>query len=104
MAGGTATIKLVSTNIQSLNTIAQQIKTITTALGVKYKGPVPLPTKHISYSTRKTPASDGSHTFERWEMRFHKRLIEIEGSEQVLRQVMRIPVPDNVQIEIGLSV
>ena len=98
-----ATIKLVSTNVKSIETIAQQVKTITTALGVKYKGPVPLPTKKISYTTRKTPCSNGSHTFEKWQMRFHKRLIEIEGSEQVLRQVMRIPVPDNVQIEIGLS-
>ena len=26
----------------------------------------------------------------------------IEGSEQALRQIMRIPVPDTVQIEISL--
>ena len=29
--------------------------------------------------------------------------IEIEGSDQALRQVMRLPVPDTVQIEITLS-
>jgi SSU ribosomal protein S10P len=64
---------------------------------------VPLPTKKLKISTRKTPCGDGSHTFEHWEMRIHKRLVEIEGSDQALRQVMRLPVPDTVQIEITLS-
>ncbi len=100
---GIATIKLVSTNIGSVNTLSQQIKTITTALNVMYKGPIPLPTRNLKYATRRTPCGDGSHTFEKWEMRFHKRLIQIDGNEQVLRQIMRIPVPDNVQIEISLS-
>ena len=67
---------------------------------MKYKGPIPLPTRHMSIPTRKTPASDGSHTFDHWEMRIHKWLVEIEGSDQALRQIMRIPVPDAVQIEI----
>ncbi len=98
-----AVIKLVSTSIKDVNLIAQQIKTIAQTLQVKSKGPVPLPTHRIKHSTRKSPAKTGSHTFERWELRIHKRLIEIDGSEQALRQVMRIPVPDTVQIEISLS-
>jgi small subunit ribosomal protein S10 len=36
-------------------------------------------------------------------MRVHKRLIIIDGSEQALRQIMRIRVPDTVQIEISLA-
>jgi ribosomal protein S10 len=35
-------------------------------------------------------------------MRIHKWLVEIDGSDQALRQVMRIPVPEAVQIEITL--
>lgn len=99
----TAVIKLVSTDIKDVDTIAGQIKSIAQSLDVKYSGPVPLPTHRISQTTRKTPAADGSHTWEKWELRLHKRLIEIDGSEQALRQIMRIPVPDTVQIEIGLS-
>ncbi|MCL5430023.1 MAG: 30S ribosomal protein S10 [Candidatus Marsarchaeota archaeon] len=98
-----AVIKLISTSIKDVDSIAHQIISIAKALNVKNKGPVPLPTKHIIQPTRRTPAADGSHTWEKWEMRVHKRLIEIDGSEQALRQVMRIPVPDTVQIEISLS-
>ena len=97
-----ASIKLVSTNSKSIDTIGQQIKAIAASINVACSGPMPLPTRKLKFSMRKTPCGDGSHTYEKWEIRYHKRLIEIDGNEQVLRQVMRIPVPDNVQIEIGL--
>ncbi len=98
-----AVIKLISTKAKDVDAIAKQIKDIVQAINVKCKGPVPLPTKVISHTTRKAPSHQGSHTYERWEMRFHKRLITIESSEQALRQIMRIPVPDTVQIEMSLS-
>ncbi len=98
-----AVIKLVSTKKDDVNSIASQIKTIANSMNVKCNGPVPLPTHTLSQTVRKTPCGDGSHTYERWELRFHKRLIQIDVSEQALRQIMRIPVPDTVQIEISLS-
>lgn len=98
-----ARIKLISTNAKDADAIANQIKSIASSLNVKCKGPIPMPTRRITQTTRKTPAADGSHTFEKWQMRFHKRFLIIDGNEQALRQVMRIPVPDTVQIEIGIS-
>ncbi|MCJ7770948.1 30S ribosomal protein S10, partial [Candidatus Bathyarchaeota archaeon] len=35
-------------------------------------------------------------------MRVHKRLVDIDANERVMRRVMRIMVPDNVYIEITL--
>ena len=98
-----AIIKLVSTTSDDIDEIAKQIKTIADSIQVKSRGPVPLPTRRLSHTTRKTPCGDGSHTYEKWEMRVHKRLIIIDGSEQALRQIMRIRVPDTVQIEISLA-
>ncbi len=100
---GKATIKLVSNSMDSVTSVAQQITSIAKMLNVKCSGPIPLPTKRIRIAVRRTPCGSGSHTFEKWEMRFHKRLVEVDSDEQVLRQLMRIPVPDNIQIEIGLS-
>ncbi|MCL4389110.1 MAG: 30S ribosomal protein S10 [Candidatus Marsarchaeota archaeon] len=98
-----AVIKLVGVKAEDVDSVARQIKSIVQAANIKCKGPIPIPTKIISHTTRKAPAHQGSHTYERWEMRFHKRLLKIDGSEQALRQIMRIPVPNAVQIEIGLS-
>ncbi len=98
-----ATIKIISRSRNDAGIIANQIIEIAKSTGIKYKGPVPLPTKRLKIATRKTPCGDGSHTYEHWEMRIHNRLVEIDGNEQALRQVMRIPVPDTVQILMNLS-
>jgi len=39
---------------------------------------------------------------EKWEMRVHKRLIDIAADERVMRQLMRVRVPEDVYIEIQL--
>lgn len=98
-----ARIKLISRNRTAARDIAKQIIDIAKAAGVKCKGPIPLPTRKLRISTRKTPCGDGSHTYEAWQMRVHKWLVAIDGSDQALRQIMRIPVPDTVQIEMILS-
>ncbi len=41
--------------------------------------------------------------WDRWEMRVHKRLIDVDADERTLRQLMRIPIPDGVQIEIQIK-
>ncbi len=98
-----AAIKLVSTKATDIDSISKQIISIANTLNIKTKGPIPLPVHKIIQTTRKTPCAGGSHTFEKWQIRVHKRLLYIESNEQVLRQVMRIQVPDTVQIEISLN-
>ncbi|MCS7129949.1 MAG: 30S ribosomal protein S10, partial [Archaeoglobaceae archaeon] len=66
-------------------------------------GPIPLPTKRLVVPTRKAPDGEGSNTWDHWEMRVHKRLIDIAADERTLRQIMRIQVPRDVNIEIVLE-
>ncbi|AMM54696.1 MULTISPECIES: 30S ribosomal protein S10 [Thermococcaceae] len=97
-----ARIKLASTNVRSLEEVANQIRQIAERTGVRMSGPIPLPTKRIRIVTRKSPDGEGSATFDRWELRIHKRLIDIEADERAMRQIMRIRVPEDVTIEIEL--
>ncbi|AAL81500.1 30S ribosomal protein S10 [Pyrococcus furiosus DSM 3638] len=97
-----ARIKIASTNVRSLDEVANQIKQIAERTGVRMSGPIPLPTKRIRITTRKSPDGEGSATFDRWELRVHKRLIDIEADERAMRQIMRIRVPEDVTIEIEL--
>jgi len=98
-----ARISLSGTNPETVDEICQQIKTISERTGVEMKGPIPLPTKKLVVPCRKSPDGEGSETWERWEMRVHKRLIDIDADERALRQLMRIQVPDEVHIEIVLK-
>jgi len=95
-----ARIKLYSTDIKKLNDIVQQFTDIAKKVGVAYKGPINLPTKKMVVSTRKSPDGEGTETWDRWEMRIHKRLIDLAADERALHLVMRVSIPQDVNIEI----
>ncbi len=97
-----ARITLVGLQPGHVDKVCGQIKTISERTGVEMKGPIPLPTKRMVVPIRKSPDGEGSETYERWEMRIHKRLIDLGADERALRQLMRIQLPDDVHIEISL--
>jgi small subunit ribosomal protein S10 len=98
-----ARIKLSSIDHEKLDEICQQVKRIVETTGVRMSGPIPLPTKKLVVPCRKSPDGEGSATWDHWEMRIHKRLIDLEADERALRQLMRIPIPKDVHIEIVLK-
>ncbi|MBI5001217.1 MAG: 30S ribosomal protein S10 [Euryarchaeota archaeon] len=98
-----ARISLSGTDPKRVDSVCAQIKQISERTGVSMSGPVRLPTKRLQVPCRKSPDGEGSETWDRWEMRVHKRLIDIEADERALRQLMRIQVPDGVYIEIRLQ-
>jgi small subunit ribosomal protein S10 len=102
MAGQKARISLTGLDNSKVDEVCKQIKTIAERTGVALSGPIPLPTKHLKVPCRKSPDGEGSETWDRWEMRIHKRLIDLDADDRALRQLMRIQVPDGVNIEIVL--
>jgi len=97
-----ARIHLKSTDKERLGEICDEMKDIADKIGVKIAGPIPLPTKRLTIPTRKTPCGQGNATWDHYEMRVYKRLIDIDANERVMRRIMRIKIPDNVYIEITL--
>jgi small subunit ribosomal protein S10 len=97
-----ARIRLAGTEPRKLDDVCDQVRKIAEKTGVDLSGPIPLPTKKLSVPTRKSPDGEGTATWERWEMRIHKRLIEIDADERTMRQIMRVRVPEGVNIEIEL--
>ena len=96
-------IKLNSIDIEMLNNICETIKEIAKKSGITISGPVPLPTKKLKITTRKSPCGDGTATFDRFEMRIHKRLIDLPANEKVLHHIMKLQIPKNVNIKIEVK-
>ncbi len=96
-------IKLNSTDIGMINQICESIKDIAKKSGISVSGPVPLPTKKLKITTRKSPCGDGTATFDNFEMRIHKRLIDIPANEKVLHHIMKMQIPKNVNIKIEMK-
>ncbi|OKY77139.1 MAG: Ribosomal protein S10 [Candidatus Methanohalarchaeum thermophilum] len=98
-----ARIRLTGTNVEKIKDVVKEIKSVAERTEVGISGPVPLPTKTLVVPTRKSPDGEGAATWEHWEMRIHKRLIDIESDERALRQLMRLQVPDGVHIELVIE-
>lgn len=97
-----ARIKLASIDIDKINEVCDYIKDISQKTGVEMRGPIPLPTKKLKVTTRKSPCGEGKASWERYEMRIHKRLIDLGMDERALRLVMRVPIPEGLNIEIEM--
>ncbi|HFC49440.1 MAG TPA: 30S ribosomal protein S10 [Thermofilum sp.] len=95
-------IRLAGSSIDDINRVCEDIKNVVKRAGVKMKGPIPLPTEKLRVTVRKAPSGQGTHTFDHWEMRIHKRLIDVDIDERALRQLMRIRVPRTVRVEIKI--
>ena len=97
-----ARIKLASIDIDALNSICSSIKDISIKSGIVPRGPIPLPTKKLKITTRKSPCGNGKATFDHFEMRIHKRIIDLPMNEKVLHSIMRVPIPKDINIEIQM--
>ena len=97
-----ARINLSSIDIDKLNQICTSITDIAQKTKTKLSGPIHLPTKNLKHTTRKSPCGDGKATWDNFEMRVHKRLIDLGVDEKALRLVMRVPIPEGVNIEIEM--
>ncbi|RZN60973.1 30S ribosomal protein S10 [Methanonatronarchaeum sp. AMET6-2] len=98
-----ARIRLTGTNTEKIKDVCDEISQVAERTEVEMRGPVPLPTKRLEVPVRKSPDGEGTATWEHWEMRIHKRLIDIESDERALRQLMRLQVPEGVHIELVIE-
>src|SRR3989338_6365023 len=101
-----ARIKLAGRNHKEIEDICNQIKEIAKKLGTSVRGPMPLPTRRLKIPVLKTPAGDvtghGNATWDRWEMRIHRRVIDVGSNERVMRQITRIAFPEDFKINIEM--
>ncbi len=81
---------------QSASSIVSTVK----RTGAKISGPVPLPTKIEKFTVLRSPHVN-KKSREQFEMRTHKRLIDIlEPSGDTIEALMKLELPAGVDVEI----
>jgi len=96
-------IKLSGEVSKDLDNVVSQLKELTSLLSMEFIGPVRLPRKRLELTTRRTPCGDGTDTYEHWEKRIFNRLVDIEGDEKNIKQILRVKVPTNVFVKISIN-
>ena len=70
---------------------------------LKVKGPVRLPTKVLRITTRKSPCGEGTNSWDRFEMRIHKRLIDLHSPSEIVKQITSISIEPGVEVEVTIA-
>ncbi len=93
-------IKLKAYDHATLDQSASQIVQTVRRTGAITSGPVPLPTKKTIYTVLRSPHVD-KKSREQFEIRIHKRLIDITRSTaQTMEALEKLDIPAGVDIEI----
>jgi hypothetical protein len=62
-----------------------------------------MPTKILRITTRKSPCGEGTNTWDRFEMRIHKRVIDLYSKADVVRQITSISIEPGVFVEVTIQ-
>merc|ERR1712230_195723 len=81
-------ITVSSTNVKNVEKVCQNFIENARKKEIEVKGPVRMPTKILRITTRKTPNGEGSKTWDRYEMRVHKRLIDLNAPTEVVKAII----------------
>ena len=95
-------ITLSSRKVQTLEKVCSEIIDRSKSKDLRFKGPVRLPTKTLKITTRKTPCGEGSKTWDCYEMRIHKRLIDLTAPTEVVKQII-VNIDAGVEVEVTIA-
>ncbi|KAL3905987.1 MAG: hypothetical protein SGPRY_010716 [Prymnesium sp.] len=96
-------ITLTSRNVKNLEKVCADLIKGAKDKRLKVKGPVRLPTKTLRITTRKSPCGEGTNTWDRFEMRIHKRLIDLHSPSEIVKQITSISIEPGVEVEVTIA-
>jgi len=96
-------ITLTSKNVKNLEKVCADLVKGAKDRQLKVKGPVRMPTKVLRITTRKGPGGNGTATWDRFEMRVHKRIIDLHSPAEIVKQITSISIEPGVDVEVTIQ-
>jgi len=96
-------ITLTSRNVRALEKVCADLIKGAKDKELAVRGPVRMPTKVLRITTRKSPCGNGTNTFDRFELRVHKRLIDLHSPADVVKQITSISIEPGVDVEVTIA-
>ncbi len=93
-------IILTSRKIKSLEKICQNIINSSKHKNLNVLGPKRIPTKSLVVTTRKSPCGEGTNTWDRFEIKIHKRIIDLFSEDNIVNHITTINIEPGVEIEV----
>lgn len=96
-------ITLSATKVEGLEKVCFLLKNKAQEQKVKVSGPVRMPTKILKLCVRKSPCGEGTNTYDRFQMRIHKRILDLHAPSEVVREITSIAIEPGVSVEVTIA-
>ncbi|XP_032450951.1 LOW QUALITY PROTEIN: 40S ribosomal protein S20-like [Lynx canadensis] len=93
-------ITLTSCNVQSLERVRADLLRDAKEKDLVVKGPVRMPTKTLRITTRKTLRGEGSKTWDCFQVRSCRRLIDLHSPSEIVLQITSFGLEPGVEVEV----
>ena len=88
-------------NLQSVcNALVNKLKKNQSDL--KVRGPIPMPRRRLRITTRRAPCGNGTETYDHFELRIYKRVIDFQGTSEAVKQITQIALEPEVHVEVSV--
>merc|ERR1711874_966933 len=96
-------LTITNRNVKAIEEVTQTIieraKNRKETSELTIRGPRRMPTKTLRITTRKSPCGNGTNTFDKYEMRIHKRVIDFICTREHLKKITNIEIAAGIIIE-----
>ncbi|XP_036340691.1 40S ribosomal protein S20-like [Rhagoletis pomonella] len=98
-----ASVHRSSRNVRSLENVCRDLINSAKSQNLRVKDPVRMPTKTRRITTRKAPCGEGSKTWDRFQMRIHKRIIDLHSPSEIVKKITSINIEAGVEVEVTIA-
>jgi small subunit ribosomal protein S10 len=102
MASNSIRIRLKAFDHDIIDKSTRMIVETVLRTNAKIRGPIPLPTDKHRFTVIRGPHID-KDSREHFEMRIHKRLIDLHSPSEIVKQITSISIEPGVEVEVTIA-
>ncbi|RHW67217.1 Ribosomal protein S10p/S20e [Trypanosoma brucei equiperdum] len=95
-------VKMTSRNAKAVERVVAELLEHARTEKVEVRGPVRLPTRRLRITTRKTPCGNGTNTWDTFEMKIYKRLVDLRASTELVKKITSFQIEAGVDVSITI--
>ncbi|ESL08255.1 ribosomal protein S20 [Trypanosoma rangeli SC58] len=95
-------VKMTSRNPKAVENVMAELLLHARNEKVELRGPVRLPTRKLRITTRKTPCGNGTNTWDTYELKIYKRLVELRAPTELVKKITSFPIDAGVDVAITI--
>lgn len=95
-------LTITSSKLSNLQKVCSKLCQQLNKEKIKVRGPIPMPRRRLRITTRRAPCGNGTETYDHFELRIYKRVIDFQASAAAVKQITQIGLEPEVHVEVSI--